>query len=75
MHVLMNCSYPIGDSINDKIPKDSYLDDDCELRYPNIDALVALVKQNGISCALMKRDLRRAYKQILVDRETGPISV
>ena len=70
--VLMNCSYPVGDSVNDKIPKDSYLGEECQLRYPTVDALVALVKKKGKGCALMKRDLRRAYKQILVDPGDWP---
>ena len=65
--VIMDLSFPPGDSVNDKIPKDEYLGEEMVLKYPGVDALVALIKQRGLGCALMKVDLRRAYKQIFTD--------
>ena len=65
--VIMDLSFPHGNSVNDRIPKDEYLGEEYHLRFPSIDELVELVKEYGRGCALMKRDLKKAYKQILVD--------
>ena len=65
--VIMDLSFPPGDSVNDKIPKDEYMGQKLVLKYPGVDALVELVKKKGQGCALMKVDLRRAYKQIFTD--------
>ena len=65
--VIMDLSFPPGRSVNDRIPKDSYLGEATGLRYPSVDALTQLVREKGAGCALMKCDLKRAYKQIQVD--------
>ena len=65
--VIMDLSFPHGDSVNDKIPRDQYLGQEMILKYPGVDALVELVKKKGPGCALVKVDLRRAYKQIFTD--------
>ena len=65
--VIMDLSFPPGDSVNDKIPRDQYMGEETVLKYPGVDALVALIKLKGKGCALMKVDLRRAYKQIFTD--------
>ena len=65
--VIMDFSFPPGQSVNDKIQKGTYLEKECELTYPSVDALVELVKKNGEGCLMMKRDLKRAYKQIQTD--------
>ena len=65
--VIMDLSFPPGGSVNDRIPKDSYLGEATGLRYPSVDASTQLVRVKGAGCALMKCDLKRAYKQIQVD--------
>ena len=65
--VIMDLSFPPGQSVNEKIQKGTYLGKECELTYPSVDALVELVKKNGEGCLMMKRDLKRAYKQIQTD--------
>lgn len=65
--IILDCSFPPGNSINDRIPKESYLGEECILTYPGVDNLVEIIKEKGRGCALMKVDLRRAYKQIFVD--------
>ena len=65
--VIMDLSFPPGNSVSDKIPKDQYLGQERKLTYPSVDALVELVRKKGQGCALMKCDLRRAYKQIHTD--------
>ena len=59
--------FPPGQSVNVRIPKDSYLGEAASLRYPSADVLTKLVRENGAGCALMKCDSKRAYKQIFVD--------
>lgn len=42
-HVVVDLSFPAGSSVNDGIPKDSYLDEPFTLRLPGTDALVAII--------------------------------
>ena len=53
--------------MNGIIPKDSYLGEPMELKFPQVDALISMIKCKGRCCALFRRDLQRAYQQILVD--------
>ena len=62
---IMNLSYPSGSSVNDMIPKDSYLGKVFQLRYPGVDSLIEIIKLKGTGCALFKRDLKAAYRQLL----------
>ena len=63
----MDLSFPHQHSVNDGIPKDTFLGEPFQLRFPGVDALVALVQRFGSCCLLFKRDLRRAYRQSPVD--------
>ncbi len=65
--IIMDLSFPRGRSINDSIPKDSYLGQNIILTFPRIDELVELVRLKGQGCLLFKKDLRRAYRQIRID--------
>ena len=65
--VIMDLSFPRGGSVNDAIPKDTYLGHQVNLTFPRIDELVELVRIKGQGCMLFKKDLRRAYRQIRVD--------
>ena len=53
--------------MNEHIPKDRYNGEEFSLTFPSIDAQMDMVKIKGPGCILMKRDLKRAYKKILVD--------
>ena len=55
--IIINMSFPKGNSINDGIKKDSYLDEQICLKYPTVDKLVEIVKKKGKGCMLFKRDL------------------
>ncbi len=59
----MDLSYPQYHSINDMIDPSDYLGTPSWLRYP----LVDLIKKKGRGCALMKRDLSRAFRQLPVE--------
>ena len=56
-----------GSSVNAFIDKDMYLGEHVNLKYPNIDALVDLIKAKGPGCLIFKRDLSRDYRQIFID--------
>ena len=63
----MDLSFLPGCNVNDKVPKGINLGEEFHLTFPSVDALVEMVKKKGRGCLIMKRDLRRAYKQILTD--------
>ena len=49
-------SLPKGNSVNDGINKDYYLDKQISLKYPMEDKLVEIVKRKGKGCMLFKHD-------------------
>ena len=65
--IIVDLSFPKGDSVNATIPKNSYLGEPFHLTFPTVDALIAMVKHKGQGCALFKRDLQWAYRQIPVE--------
>ena len=65
--IILDLSYPNGNSINDFVSKDFYLGQRISLTYPGVDDLVAIVKDKGQGCLLFKRDLSRAYRQLAID--------
>ena len=67
--VVFDLSFPPGESVNDGIPKCSYLNEDIVLEYPSVDRFVELLVKyhNEGGCWMLKRDLSRAYRQLRVD--------
>ncbi|CAC5389407.1 unnamed protein product [Mytilus coruscus] len=65
--VIMDLSFPKGNSVNDCIDKNEYLGNKVDLHYPNMDKLVEIIKKKGPQCHNFKRDLRRAYRQFPLD--------
>ena len=63
--IIMDCSFPRGNSVNDVIPKQEFLGKPHILNYPKVDDLVNIIKAKGRGCALWKRDLRKAYRQLV----------
>ena len=64
--IIVDMSFPKGNSINDGINKDEYLDKQITLKYPTVDKLVEIIKLKGKGCMLFKRDLHCFYRQIPV---------
>ena len=62
--VIMDLSYPDGASVNDQIPKDSYLGLATNLTYPTVDVLAERIAALGPNCLIFKRDLARAFRQV-----------
>ena len=65
--ILLDLSFPKGAGVNAGIDKNSYLNEPARVRLPNVDTLVDLIKKKGAGCALFKKDLRRAYRQLPLD--------
>ena len=64
--IILDLSFPTGASVNDGIPKQQYLGETVELKFPSVDQLAALIYRKGRGCVMFKRDLKRAYRQIRV---------
>ena len=44
-----------------------YLGEKVSVQYPTVDDFVRLIKKKGRNCKIFKRDLRRAYRQLVID--------
>ena len=65
--VVHDLSFPPGQSVNDGIMPDEYLNEPFKLRLPGIDRLTEFINLKGPGCLVFKKDLKRAYRQIPVD--------
>ena len=52
--VILDLSWPKGNSVNSFIDKDSYLGEECVLSLPKLDKLVQIVLSKGKGCLLLK---------------------
>ena len=64
---IMDLSFPPGRSVNDCIPKDSYLGVVICLKYPTVDQLAMKLSNSGPWYVMWKRDLARYFRQIPID--------
>ena len=62
--VILDLSYPKGNSVNDFISKEFYLEEKIDLMYSKVDDLNQLIKAKGKGCLLFKIDLRKAFRQL-----------
>ena len=62
--MILDLSFPEGNSINDGIDKDIYLGEENKLILTSIDNLADRVMQLGAGCKLFKSDLARGYRQM-----------
>ena len=65
--VIVNFSFPPGKSINDGIPKATYLDFDVQFSLPSVRSMVDRINCLGKGCLIFKRDLRGAFRQFNSD--------
>ena len=65
--VILDLSWPIGQSVNEGIDKHNYLGEQIQVTYPTIDTLCQMVLNKGKGCLLYKKDLKRAYRQLPID--------
>ena len=71
--VILDMSFHLGHSINDRIDKDCHLGVAIDLTYPTIDSLPTMVKAVSPGALMYKRDLHQAYHQIWTDPFDVPI--
>ena len=59
--VILDLSFPAGNSVNDFISKEFYLGNKINLTYPKVDDLVGIIKDKGPDCLVLKKELKRAF--------------
>ena len=65
--VIIDFSFPPGKSVNDGIPRSSYLDFEAEFSLPTVSSMVSRLNDLGVGCLLYKRDLKGAFRQFNTD--------
>ncbi len=71
--IVVDLSFPEGTSVNDGIPKDTFLGEPTDLHYPSIDSLADIIRTKGRGALLFKSDLRAAYKQLPICPADWPL--
>ncbi len=62
--VILDLSFPPGESVNDGIPRDEYLGDKCKLRLPSALTLRDNIREIGHGAVMWSKDLQRGYRQM-----------
>ena len=65
--VIVDFSFPAGRSINDGIPKETYLEHKVKFSLPSVQSMVSRINFLGKGCLLYKRDLKHAFRQFCID--------
>ena len=65
--IIVDFSFPPGNSINDGISKVSYLEFDIKFSLPSVQSMVSRLNDLGPGCLLYKRDLKGAFRQFATD--------
>ena len=65
--VIVDLSWPIGESVNGGIDGEMYLGEPSDLHFPTIDDIISLIHNADRGCLIYKRDLKSAYRQFFVD--------
>ena len=65
--VIIDFSWPLDNSVNSAIDKDNYMGTPIVLTYPTVDTLAVRVMELGVGCALFKKDLTSAFRQLMCD--------
>ena len=55
--LIMDLSYPLGDSVNDQIPKEDF-----SVQYTGFDSATDLVRRMGRNCLMFKMDIKHAFR-------------
>ena len=65
--VILNLSYPYGNSLNDKVNKSHFDGLQFVLRFPSVDDIVAKILETPVDVYLSKIDVARAFRNLRVD--------
>ena len=71
--VIMDLSWPPGESINDAIQGKDYVDREMTITLPTVDYMEGRLLQLGRGAYLYKTDLARGYRQLRVDPGEWPL--
>ena len=63
----MDLSWPLGQSVNAGVKKNSYFGTYFDLKYPSIDHIVKKLKALGTGALLYKVDISRAFRHLRID--------
>ena len=65
--IIVDFSFPQGQSINDGIYQSTYLECTMEFSLPSVKSMVTRINKLGPGCLLYKRDLKGAFRQFPID--------
>ena len=65
--VIIDLSWPKGQSVNSGVDSDRYLNVDFVLTYPSIDNITDEVLKLGRGCKIFKVDISRAFRHVPID--------
>ena len=68
--IIVDFSFPAGRSINEGIPKATYLDHKVEFSLPSVQSMVSRINFLGKGCLLYKRDLKHAFRNSALTQVT-----
>ena len=71
--IIVDLSWPPGASVNDGIPKDTYLGDPVFFRLPTVDSMADRLRRLGRGAYMYKSDLARGYRELRVDPRDWPM--
>ena len=68
LRYILNLSHPFeSGSVNEAVPGQIYMDQEVNLTYPGVDALVRLIRKKGHGSLIFKTDISKYYRQIYMD--------
>ena len=65
--VILDLSYPEGNSVNEGIQKDYYMGMPAKLTFPRVDDLALRIFRLKGNCSMFKVDLSRYFRQVPLD--------
>ena len=71
--VILDLSFPVGQAVNDGIPKDTYLGFIVKLTFPKADEFACRIFQLGKGCYMFKINLSRYFRQIPLNPADSPL--
>ena len=70
--IILDLSFPYGNSVNDGILKDNYLGFETKLTFPRVDDFAFRIYFLGKGCMMFKIDLSRYFRQLPLDPGITP---
>ena len=62
--IILDLSFPEGNSVNDGISKTHYCGEQIKLSYPSVDMLAHRIAEPGQGCLIWKKDFWRYFRQV-----------